>query len=255
MLRKVGDSKTRRVHPSRTCLFTLTGFQMVLPSICLSDVTFVKFDPLPQWKILQCDLFYHPWPNPVHCFKTGCGVQFRHRFKKECLNMASSWPPDEFVCPVCLEVLRDPATLPCGHTYCLLCIQKHWDKGAYKNVFSCPQCRQTFNPRPSLSRSTVLAEALEKLRLRSQQQDPSSPVYVTVLPDLPTSQDGSDKGLYPQLPVSSPRLCPDHQQPLDLYCRDHKVFVCEECGLYNHKGHQVVRPHEERREKQVSRWG
>lgn len=168
---------------------------------------------------------------------------------------SSSWPPDEFVCPVCLEVLRDPATLPCGHTYCLHCIQKHWDQGAYKNVYDCPQCRQTFTPRPTLSRSTVLAEALEKLRLQTQQREPSSPVYVTVLPALPTSQDGSENGLYPKLPVSSPRLCPDHQQPLDLYCRDHKVFVCEECGLCNHKGHQVVRPHEERREKQVSKCG
>ncbi|KAG5269327.1 hypothetical protein AALO_G00200780 [Alosa alosa] len=168
--------------------------------------------------------------------------------------MASSWAPDEFVCSVCLEVLRDPATLPCGHTYCMLCIKKHWDQGASTNCYSCPQCRKTFNPRPSLSRSTVLAEALEKLKLRSQQQtDPSSPVYVTVLPSLPTSQDGStaaEKGLYPQLPVTSPRLCPEHQQPLDLYCSDDKVFVCEDCGLYTHKGHQVVRPHEERREKQ-----
>ena len=102
----------------------------------------------------------------------------------------------------------------------------------------------------------MLAEALEKLRLQAQQQAcPPSPVYINVLPSLPTSQEGSraEKGLYPQLPVSSPRLCPDHQQPLDLYCRDHKVFVCEDCGLYAHKGHQVIRPHELRREKQVSR--
>ena len=170
--------------------------------------------------------------------------------------MATSWPPNEFVCSVCLEVLSDPATLPCGHTYCLLCIQKHWDQGASKNLYSCPQCRKTFKPRPSLSRSTMLAEALEKLRLQAQQQAcPPSPVYINVLPSLPTSQEGSraEKGLYPQLPVSSPRLCPDHQQPLDLYCRDHKVFVCEDCGLYAHKGHQVIRPHELRREKQVSR--
>ncbi|XP_062407710.1 finTRIM family, member 86 [Sardina pilchardus] len=168
--------------------------------------------------------------------------------------MASSWPPDEFVCSVCLEVLRDPTTLPCGHTYCMPCIKKHWDQGASTNCYSCPQCRKKFNPRPSLSRSTVLAEALEKLSQRSRQQtEPSSPVYVTVLPSLPTSQDGSstaEKGLYPQLPVFSPRLCQEHQQPLDLYCRDEKVFVCEDCGLYKHKGHQVVRPHEERREKQ-----
>ncbi|XP_062405475.1 E3 ubiquitin/ISG15 ligase TRIM25-like [Sardina pilchardus] len=89
--------------------------------------------------------------------------------------MASSWPPDEFVCSVCLELLRDPATLPCGHTYCILCIKKHWDQGASTNCYSCPQCRKTFNPRPSLSISTVLHEVVKKLRVRSQQQTEPKP--------------------------------------------------------------------------------
>ncbi|XP_028818153.1 finTRIM family, member 86 [Denticeps clupeoides] len=167
--------------------------------------------------------------------------------------MASAWPPEEFVCPVCLEVLKDPATLPCGHSYCLLCIQKHWDKGASKNIYSCPQCRQTFKPRPALSRSTVLVEAMEKIRASSQKiQRPSSPVYVTVLPSLPASNGDAPApaNLYPELPTLSLKLCSDHQQPLEFYCRDDRSVVCEECSLYGHKGHQVVRPDEERREKQ-----
>lgn len=145
---------------------------------------------------------------------------------------SSAWAPEAFSCPICLEILRDPATLPCGHTYCLLCIRTHWDQAAAKGC-ECPQCRQRFQPRPVLARSNVLMEAMEKLRLSG--------------PDLPSTQPG----LYPALPSSSPQLCPLHQQVLELYCCHEKLSVCEECGLLGHKGHQVVRPDEERQKIQV----
>uniref|UniRef100_A0A4W4HGH2 Tripartite motif-containing protein 16-like n=1 Tax=Electrophorus electricus TaxID=8005 RepID=A0A4W4HGH2_ELEEL len=144
----------------------------------------------------------------------------------------SSCPPEIFSCSVCLEILCDPATLPCGHSYCLQCIQKHWDKAA-KGVYSCPQCRQVFNPRPSLGRNNMLMEAMKKLSVREQDRPPS-PVC----------------GLYPQLPYSSPELCSLHHQLLELYCFDDKERVCDECSFLGHKGHRVVRPDEEKNEKQ-----
>ncbi|XP_067308027.1 finTRIM family, member 86 [Pseudorasbora parva] len=160
----------------------------------------------------------------------------------------TAWAPDTFACPICLEILKDPATLPCGHTYCLLCIQKHWDQPATKGSCECPQCRQRFKPRPVLARSNVLMEAMEKLRL-SEQDVPDSPSY----PEVPPSTEAlgspvapaSQAGLYPALPSSSPHLCPLHQQVLELYCCDDKQCICDECSLMGHKGHQVVRPDEE----------
>ena len=170
--------------------------------------------------------------------------------------MASVWTEEEtFVCSVCLDTLKDPATLPCGHSYCLACIQKHWDKRDSKGEYSCPQCRQVFSPRPSLAKSTVLVEAMEKLRTNSFKQSfsaassapPSMPIYLEVLPHLGPRQ-GS---VYPQLPTVDPRSCPQHNQPLVLFCREDEECVCELCCQHGHKGHRVLKPQKERKERQV----
>uniref|UniRef100_A0A3Q2PFJ2 E3 ubiquitin/ISG15 ligase TRIM25-like n=1 Tax=Fundulus heteroclitus TaxID=8078 RepID=A0A3Q2PFJ2_FUNHE len=77
----------------------------------------------------------------------------------------------QFRCPICLDILRDPVSIPCGHTYCMLCISNYWDQ-AEPARFSCPQCRDVFSPRPVLRRNTVLAEVVDKLRLSEMVQAP-----------------------------------------------------------------------------------
>ncbi|XP_071319931.1 E3 ubiquitin/ISG15 ligase TRIM25 [Trachinotus anak] len=74
------------------------------------------------------------------------------------------WTEEQFNCPVCLDLPNDPVTIPCGHSYCMACIKDYWSKDDPKGIYSCPQCRQTFCPKPSLSRNTMLAEAVEQLR-------------------------------------------------------------------------------------------
>lgn len=71
---------------------------------------------------------------------------------------------DSINCSICLDLLKDPVTIPCGHSYCKGCIKGYWSLDDQKGIHSCPQCRQTFTPRPALNRNILLAELVEKLK-------------------------------------------------------------------------------------------
>ncbi|XP_058870632.1 E3 ubiquitin-protein ligase TRIM58-like [Acipenser ruthenus] len=78
-------------------------------------------------------------------------------------------PKEKFSCSVCLDLFTEPATIPCGHSFCLDCIGSYWDQIDQTGVYSCPQCRETFTPRPVLRKSNERAgggiEENEKTRL------------------------------------------------------------------------------------------
>uniref|UniRef100_A0A3B3ZZ74 Tripartite motif containing 65 n=1 Tax=Periophthalmus magnuspinnatus TaxID=409849 RepID=A0A3B3ZZ74_9GOBI len=85
----------------------------------------------------------------------------------ECLDRRT------FLCAICLDLLKEPVTLPCGHNYCRVCIQSHWDRQVQS---TCPQCRREHSPRPVLLVNTMMAELVEQMRtgFQNKTMDPET---------------------------------------------------------------------------------
>ncbi|KAI8505920.1 hypothetical protein Bbelb_162730 [Branchiostoma belcheri] len=58
--------------------------------------------------------------------------------ERELIELSVFHKVEELTCSVCLDLFVTPKKLPCGHTFCLDCLQKH---SAVKVLFSCPLCR------------------------------------------------------------------------------------------------------------------
>ncbi|XP_059200817.1 E3 ubiquitin/ISG15 ligase TRIM25-like [Centropristis striata] len=177
---------------------------------------------------------------------------------------------DQFSCSVCLEVLRDPVTIPCGHSYCLDCIEDYWNRAKQKGQYSCPQCRQVFNPRPLLSRNTVLGEVVEQFQRSGLQAEEVICSVCTVRKNkavkscLVCSESycaahsrvheerfhGKAHKLVPAVDQLREKLCQQHNKALRLFCRTDQQCVCSQCVKERHKGHEAVSVGDERAAQQ-----
>ncbi|XP_069047847.1 tripartite motif-containing protein 16-like isoform X3 [Lepisosteus oculatus] len=186
---------------------------------------------------------------------------------------------DQLSCPVCLDILKDPVSLPCGHSYCVGCIKSCWDLDDQIGIYSCPQCRQTFTPRPVLGRNIMLAEVVEKLKETGLSGPPApSPAGPgDVLCDVCTGRQVRavksclvclasycQTHLQPHYEAPAFRrhklvdvvkrldaaVCPDHIRLLESFCQTDGEFICSLCTMGKHRGHDTVSAAAERTKKQ-----
>ncbi|XP_067299162.1 tripartite motif-containing protein 16-like [Pseudorasbora parva] len=183
---------------------------------------------------------------------------------------------DELMCSVCLDLLKDPVTIPCGHSYCKSCITGCWDQEDQMRVYSCPQCRQTFRPRPALAKNTMMAELVEKLKKTTLPADCYAGAG-DVQCDVCTGRKHKSvksclvclesycqnhlqqheswfKGKRHNLTDATGRLqemiCQTHNKLLEVFCRTDQKFICVLCTMDKHKNHDTVSAAVQRTEKQ-----
>ncbi|XP_048059728.1 E3 ubiquitin/ISG15 ligase TRIM25-like [Megalobrama amblycephala] len=167
---------------------------------------------------------------------------------------------DQFSCPVCLDPLKEPVTIPCGHSYCMSCITDCWGQKEQGPPYRCPQCRESFSQRPLLKKNTLIAEMMETLQKTSLQT-------AAVECDVCTTEKNravksclqclaSFCQTHLQLHYESPafmkhklvqasrniqeNICLSHGRLLEIYCQEDHQCICYLCMIDSHNGHRLV---------------
>ncbi|XP_026151007.1 tripartite motif-containing protein 16-like [Mastacembelus armatus] len=190
---------------------------------------------------------------------------------------------NHFCCSVCLELLKEPVTIQCGHSYCKSCIESCWDQQEQKGTYSCPQCRETFSPRPVVHRNNLLAEVVEVLkRASSHQTSPSAPLACAGPADVAcdfccgSSRNKATVSCLTCLASYCPahlephysflvlkthqlvsatvplqeKMCSKHNKLMEVYCQTDKMCICYLCTIDEHRRHCSLSAAAERAKEQ-----
>ncbi|XP_076130111.1 finTRIM family, member 83 isoform X1 [Alosa pseudoharengus] len=196
---------------------------------------------------------------------------------------------DQDICHLCKEDLRDPVSIPCGHIFCSICLKTYWDHADHTGTYMCPQCRVTYNKRPTPRRlhSSNSHSSSRHSMSSYQATEPSPPAPPSPDYNYAGSRDvGCDicigrklkavksclmclasyceKHLKPhhenaafkrhklvdEIGHLDRQICPQHQKGLELYCRTDQMCICVLCTVKEHKGHDMVSAEQERADMQ-----
>ncbi|XP_077122904.1 E3 ubiquitin/ISG15 ligase TRIM25-like [Ranitomeya variabilis] len=173
--------------------------------------------------------------------------------------MASADLREELLCSICLSTYTDPVMLRCGHNFCRVCIDHVLDTQDGSGVYSCPECREEFQERPTLMRCLALCKIMKNF-LRVEPSKEATKICCTYCVDSPVPAVRScllceaslcDKHLRshnkaPEHVLSDPstslekRKCSVHKKILEYYCTEDDSCICVTCSLAGqHRGHRV----------------
>ncbi|XP_077902713.1 tripartite motif-containing protein 5 isoform X5 [Ictidomys tridecemlineatus] len=119
---------------------------------------------------------------------------------------------EEVTCPICLDLLTQPLSLDCGHSFCQACITSNYESMmSQKGESSCPVCQISYQFE-NLWPNRQLANIVERLRGVKLNPEEEQKVY----------------------------HCARHGEKLLLFCNEDKTVICWLCERsQEHRGHST----------------
>ncbi|XP_072543280.1 E3 ubiquitin-protein ligase TRIM39-like [Salminus brasiliensis] len=174
---------------------------------------------------------------------------------------------DQLLCSICLDVFTDPVSTPCGHNFCMVCLREcsvckaelsntpdllsvNSNICSQKSV----QMKSSRAPEKRLSRPTrLLCDycSEEKLEAVKSCLDCGVSYCNTHLMPHQTAAKLKKHKLMDPVENLEEYICQKHERPLELFCRDDQMCVCQFCTETDHKTHSTVPVEEESGEKKT----
>ena len=184
----------------------------------------------------------------------------------------------EAECPLCLDTVKNPKTLPCLHSFCLECLDKlaNFARRQLQTSLKCPVCQASF-PIPDTDTFANLPSSFHLNRLvdvlslhdstvqvqKCNSCDENNPAisYCFVCQSfmcescfqahqrLKATRDHRNvlidklQAQDVQELIERPVICSQQyheDQALDFYCEDCKVLICLKCSIVSHNRHLVT---------------
>ena len=184
----------------------------------------------------------------------------------------------EAECPLCLETVKNPKTLPCLHSFCLVCLDKltGFARRQLQTTIKCPVCQtsfqipegDTFNNLPTSFHLNRLVDVLalrdgstQTQKCSSCDETNSATCYCFVCQNFLCKScfdahqrlkatRGHRNVLIDKLQtqdveelINRPVMCSKQyheNQPLEFYCEECKVPICHKCSVVSHNRHTMI---------------
>ena len=184
----------------------------------------------------------------------------------------------EAECPLCLETVNNPKTLPCLHSFCLECLDKHagFARRQLQATIKCPVCQTSFQiPEGDSFRNLPTSYHLNRLvdvlalkdsgaqaqKCGSCDENNTASSYCFVCqnflctPCFEAHQRlkatrGHRNVVIEKLQaqdvedlIHRPVMCSQQyheNQPLEFYCEECKVLICHKCCIVSHNRHTMT---------------
>ena len=184
----------------------------------------------------------------------------------------------EAECPLCLDTVNKPKTLPCLHSFCLECLDKHvgFARRQLQATIKCPVCQTSFkipegDSFKNLPASYHLNRLVDVLALKDsgtqaqkcsscdENNTASSYCFVCQIflctacfeahQRLKTTRGHRNVAIEKlnvqdvQELIHRPAMCSQQyheNQPLEFYCEECKVLICQKCCIVSHNRHTIT---------------